>query len=626
MLPSQADPGFSRFYTPFRGPIETKSAKSAQSSNGTWSGPTPPVPPRLDTSDRFMFSRRSIKPDTIGLAISPERYVPMERNRSSRLLPDKPVLRLNTQQPMVTPGVGLRPAPGHQQLSRQSTATQFEEDDSTDTVVDEYYGRDSTDRMINNEYPDRQTIKVVPPDSQPGFYITNPDTYPTGSSQIQYANSPEYQVKPLAIGRSVGSFSRPRPGPEQNGYQLQVPTRSTPQNLNIRPITAGSSVYSSASNTPYTAAPSSGPLDSNPFPVPPISQSQYQVPPNLKPYKQYGPYDRESEGSFTSFDSVDSSPVREQPRHTLMLDLSPVVESPASASGRSPVSYPKIAPPRRLSQQTIRMVPPPPQPDFASIFSSGEGRIQSANPNLNPNQKPWQAAELAAARQRRLSAAQPRSQSYPVPQIHDPEPQLQLNNPTFQNQRRQSPKLAPPFQPRTLQQQPRAHLPSNPRPQPQQQQQYNHQRQRSRDYIAPSAHFNTQTHPNPNPTIVQPPRSSSQTPSISSLKSTNSSLLAKRLGADKALALNLTAKTEDDKRGGAKWRVLGREDREAAKSPGWRPQLVGKMEQGRAGSGQSAGWHAGYGSGSEGDLPRTAQWVPKLTPTRRGDELFLSVA
>jgi hypothetical protein len=32
----------------------------------------------------------------------------------------------------------------------------------------------------------------------------------------------------------------------------------------------------------------------------------------------------------------------------------------------------------------------------------------------------------------------------------------------------------------------------------------------------------------------------------------------------------------------------------------------------------------GYGY-SEGELPRTPGWVPKLTPTRRGDELFLSV-
>lgn len=647
MLPFQADPGTPRFYAGFRGPMETKSTKS---SNATWGKQAPRIPPRLDTSDPYMFARRSIKPDTIGLAISPERNVPMEVKRSSRLLPDKPILKLNTQQDVVMPGVGLKPSQANYQIYRQSTATQFEEDDnSEDTAVEDNYGRDSTERMVNNETWEPKTIKVIPPDSQQGYYITNPDNYKAGPIQTEYSHSPEYHVKPLALGRGVGSFSRPRPGPELNNYQLQVPMQSTSQNQSARPMTAGSSVYSSASNTPYTIGPSTGPLTGNPFPMPTISQSQYQTR-TLKSYKQAGPYDRESNGSFTSFDSTDSSPDG-QPRHTIMLDLSPVVESPASATGKSPVSYPKIAPQGRLSQQTIRMVPPPPQPDFASIFSSGGGRTQPANPVMNtnpipapkfdiPNQKPWQAAELAAARQRRLSAAQARSQTYPVPQIPDSEPQIQLNNlsTVTVNQGRPAPKLASPFQPKTLPQQPPpAHLPTNPQPN----QRTNHQRKPSREYIAPSAHFNNPTPSNPAPVpSIYPDHKAphhrhnpSQTPSLTSLQSTNSSLLAKRLGAEKAAQLSLQTRAADEDRRGAKWRVLDQAERERAKDPGWRPQLVGRVGAGRGaqdqsvGMGaaqQSAGLYAGYGSDS--DLPRTPGWVPKLTPTRRGDELFLSVA
>lgn len=88
------------------------------------------------------------------------------------------------------------------------------------------------------------------------------------------------------------------------------------------------------------------------------------------------------------------------------------------------------------------------------------------------------------------------------------------------------------------------------------------------------------------------------------------------------------------------------DERERAKEAGWRPQLLGrvgegegtirvvgegkgkgKMVEGRGGGGGGGGLYAGYGSEtSEGGLPRTPGWMPKLTPTRRGDELFLSVA
>ena len=85
------------------------------------------------------------------------------------------------------------------------------------------------------------------------------------------------------------------------------------------------------------------------------------------------------------------------------------------------------------------------------------------------------------------------------------------------------------------------------------------------------------------------------------------------------MALNLTANqyaqpsNGSGHAGGGKWRVLGEDEIRVAKSEGWRP-MVGSNERERD----------GYGYG-EGELPKTPGWVPKLTPTRRGDELFLSV-
>jgi hypothetical protein len=57
--------------------------------------------------------------------------------------------------------------------------------------------------------------------------------------------------------------------------------------------------------------------------------------------------------------------------------------------------------------------------------------------------------------------------------------------------------------------------------------------------------------------------------------------------------------------------VLGKGDKERAMSPNWRPQLAG-------------GGYAGQVV-ERMELPVTPGWVPKLTPTRKGDELFLSV-
>ena len=96
---------------------------------------------------------------------------------------------------------------------------------------------------------------------------------------------------------------------------------------------------------------------------------------------------------------------------------------------------------------------------------------------------------------------------------------------------------------------------------------------------------------------------------MASLNSNASSLLAKRRGEQKAHALMLTNE-EDKKRQHAKWRVLKKSDKDKAKSPTWRPQLAG------GGAAQVV---------ERTDLPATPGWIPKLTPTRKGDELFLSV-
>jgi hypothetical protein len=91
------------------------------------------------------------------------------------------------------------------------------------------------------------------------------------------------------------------------------------------------------------------------------------------------------------------------------------------------------------------------------------------------------------------------------------------------------------------------------------------------------------------------------------------------------------------------WRVLKQDEIEAAKNPGWRPQLLQQSQGGKADNGVN-GTNSDLGPESGGDLlssksvrfditkdgdttppPVTPGWIPKLTPTRKGDKLFLSV-
>jgi hypothetical protein len=107
----------------------------------------------------------------------------------------------------------------------------------------------------------------------------------------------------------------------------------------------------------------------------------------------------------------------------------------------------------------------------------------------------------------------------------------------------------------------------------------------------------------PGITLTQPSRSTSTVTNLSH-SSTSSSLLAKRRGSEKAAALTL--RNEE----GKKWKVLD-----------------GQMKQGKLMREIEDRLRVG-GEGTEferEELPPTPSWVPRLTPTRKGDELFLSV-
>ncbi|GJC79498.1 hypothetical protein ColLi_02336 [Colletotrichum liriopes] len=112
----------------------------------------------------------------------------------------------------------------------------------------------------------------------------------------------------------------------------------------------------------------------------------------------------------------------------------------------------------------------------------------------------------------------------------------------------------------------------------------------------------------------RPPSPQAASPSVAT-PSTTSSLLSKRLGSERAAALALpTAGIRH--------------------SPNWRPHRPGRAAGAGGGTDMllspdaffpaPPGFPSRSGAGA-GDLPSTPTWQPKLTPTRRGDDLFLNV-
>ncbi|KAK7922982.1 hypothetical protein PG985_007053 [Apiospora marii] len=287
---------------------------------------------------------------------------------------------------------------------------------------------------------------------------------------------------------------------------------------------------------------------------------------------------KDSRGSATTMDTSssygpydDDSPV--EPEVGRLSSLSPVFESPSPTTGRSPVQYPKIN--GRLDGATIRLVPPPKRPDFTAsppgqpsptlgVVLPVRGSPSAYPPPLNPR-RPWQQQPGAPGPSPLASMSgsgfSPKPKPQPFPTF--PGPPLNINRPQS--------------------------IPGGPRPDKTAQ---NSPRLDTRQPLRPQ-HISS---------FVSPVSAAETT------SSTTSSLLAKRLGNEKAAALSLD--NHNRKHGGP-----------------WRLQERGPNDPGLLSPDMAA---AGAGGMSTPRtrlqrLPATPTWQPKLTPTRRGDDLFLNV-
>ncbi|KAF2973541.1 hypothetical protein GQX73_g179 [Xylaria multiplex] len=282
--------------------------------------------------------------------------------------------------------------------------------------------------------------------------------------------------------------------------------------------------------------------------------------------------------------------------------LSPVQESPDPATKQLRVTYPKI--PGRLDKATIRYVPPPKRPNFTGsplgqqsptlgVVYPVEGSPSAYPLPLNPKRKGMRFAPMEETGSG-FTPEPPNVEVFPLQNYARSDEMLMPEAyprpgpayiPPAESYRYVDSQQRDPF--RTPPQQPiPTFTPSPPSP-------------ASKSISPPFEEQRSVTPPQPRimdrgrPHIAYQ-RVGSGT-SFGTVSSTASSLLAKRLGNDKAAALVL--------------------DPNGKKAQQWR----------RQGDGGLLSPDVPELTSPKGTLPQTPIWQPKLTPTRRGDDLFLNV-
>ncbi|KAI1814192.1 hypothetical protein GGS20DRAFT_431784 [Poronia punctata] len=308
-----------------------------------------------------------------------------------------------------------------------------------------------------------------------------------------------------------------------------------------------------------------------------------------------------------------------EPDIARLSQLSPVKESPDPPTGRSQVTYPKI--PGLMDGATIRYVPPPKRPDFSSYPSNRTSStlevvypiMDSPSAYPSPLKPKRHGSRPFAPLQRTGSGFTPEPPNVDVFPSQNPAPTYGMTAPGWQPQAYPTSMRAyEPYRPPNSQQQggavrtpPQQTVPTftpspmsasgekDPRHPTSPPRTDNGDRLRA--HIA--SQYNNNNNNNPNNKM-------STNSFRSSESSSASSLLAKRLGNDRAAALALDPR----KQKAQQWRRR-REDNDGGVV--FSPDMFSLASP--------------VGPTSKGTLPMTPTWQPKLTPTRRGDDLYLNV-
>ncbi|KAI1380960.1 hypothetical protein F4677DRAFT_205841 [Hypoxylon crocopeplum] len=548
--------------------------------------PPPPPKPPTPLTPPIPYLSPNPNQETIGLAISrslnttpstlPD--VPVARP-PSRLLPAKPALSLKIAPP--------RPPPPEPLSQPQATVTRVVSSQTPHTDRASVLTNMTGFADLDTEAPEGDQIWRPPP-SDPqsattsyvankwGHWVLNNNSHQSEIAQVTEAaeldtytpltKSPIEKREEEAVAMAA-AFSAATTLPERPQPAFLSEDRPN------KTLNRSSSVYSQASairhNSRVLASRNNSSRRGNGFK---ITRSDTNM----------------SHDSVTTINTSSSSPLDEEEfplelENSRLSQLSTVMETPSPTTGRSPVKYPKI--PGRFN------IEPPRKPDFGSLPPG------QPSPTLKGAALP--SSDKESPYPQPLKPRRPQRPQIPDMDDLPKPPRLDQSRPPIQ-----SPVSR--FSPRV----PNIEAPAQ------------NSRYPERLQTPPMQTFGSGFSPNP-PSIdkfptpspmssrsgkdeVRPHVARAISPlSIATISSGNtgnsgasgaSSLLAKRIGNDKAAALALfpgVGKKERWRRHGGQGNMLSPED-------------------------------AGFSS-SKGTLPNTPTWLPKLTPTRHGDDLYLNV-
>ncbi|KAK1654263.1 hypothetical protein BDP81DRAFT_497081, partial [Colletotrichum phormii] len=527
----------------------------------------------------------------------------------------------------------------------------------------------------------RTSSVYSPATTRPNTVIQNsalPPPHPVPSMSFSHPEPPRRRSNSLgrrssSKSKSAGSGTAPLPPPAASvstGAGI-APHRSDSHDSHASATTIASSVASEAgpvieqsSLSPVVESPASrGSPNVGHSPVSyPVIPGRTSSKPGYNNLRLLAPPTR----PFAAFPAGQPSPTLGMMQQQQQSRNGPYMASydvPRKPVGPRPRPTGPVADPSRIAtgSPSLRLVTPSPPPSTSENRNNYQGLQQEPH---------WKPAQTQRPPQMRPLYPPPLNPKRPRLERNDdvhPQPQAAQVQQAPMNQEPQSASvhkalwgnLPPRAQQQQQQQKPAPYsgLPSQQAPQPQQQaqsqqtQQSFQQRQRrlsqqqnrqstqtplppkspppkqplperpssaspSPHHIATQAIRPTSTIPQPPaPPSIRPP-SSTASPSIAT-PSTTSSLLSKRLGSERAAALALP-------------------NAGLRHSPNWRPVRPGGPGDGTdmllspdaalfptpPGFPSRTG---GGGAGRGGHLPATPTWQPRLTPTRRGDDLFLNV-
>ncbi|EGY13465.1 uncharacterized protein VDAG_00147 [Verticillium dahliae VdLs.17] len=621
---------------------------------------SPPIHGKSPLLRPVDYSRKSWRPDAIGLAVSrptsEQRLVvksPFHR-RTSRLLPPKPDSPPRPMLSLTIPKVSLTsstpptlhasegqgrqrqhqtdsqiqaaqvaqltaPPPVHANL-RESTMTEFEEDGSGHPSL---VGRGFSQvwRPPSSNPQSATTYYVA--DTYGNWVLGNPKSKAQAAELAELeaptpltASNSEKTFRLAAVNASLASQVGIGHGAGSPVAPSAPKGPALPTSLGLLPPAHIKSAQDVPPARPVTVWPGTGPeqnAQAQSLPghqVPPMSFSHPEPPrrrsnslsqsrSHRKGVSQDGTDRHDSYKSQQSATTISSSSggfdgddgTAPEPG-----SLSPVVESPYSGVGRSPVSYPAI--PGRLNRSNLQVHPPPVRPMYASppgqpsptlgLMQPAAGaasRVQNRLADVAHGTAIPLAVALAASATTASSAAataegrRPAAAGAGRQDIRDRGTDRSATGPPDPSRALGRPRTRPPTARRGDDDGP---APTAPRT----------HHDRHQYHWHPQQHMQQQR-----PGLPRPDRSDG-----SSSCSSFSSLATKRLGSERAAGLALQS---DELAAGSRWR---RDNRD------------GEQESSRNNSNNTF-------SRDEQSLqpPTTPGWHPTLTPTRRGDDLFLDV-